>query len=247
MPVNKKPQTKANNSKSPIKKNLSKSYSKKNTNNNSIYLIIGIIISILILVIGLFFIFNKSKDNSKANKTIYIKADKKPEKLKVESYTDSEKKEKVIKETFKHSSKEANTDKPAENKQNLTSTNYPNKFLSPAREWQPINPGLRVATNGCNNLVYGGYPKTNLILTILENTSYYTAYSELKRNPIWVAYRLDSFKGKNSLQRLTKFVPDLRTKSKINQKVYSKTGYDKGHMCPNSLCEKRTGRNFFNV
>lgn len=121
-------------------------------------------------------------------------------------------------------------------------TSTPSKFVSPAREWQPINPGLREATNRFKNLVYGGAPTTKHAVTILQNTPYYSAYSESRRNPLWVGYYLKAFKTNGRLPRPMGFITDYRTKSKVDQKVYTRTGYDRGHMCPNAAIASRYGK-----
>lgn len=240
MPANQKPATKAyaKTNKKPITKAANK---KSKQEKKSTFLIVGIFLLLIIFVSGCFYFTYKKTNNStkKTEKTIYIKADKKPESQKIEVYTEEEQKE-----SSKNNEKKLSLDshKSTETKTNSKPTIYPNKFVSPEREWQPINPGLREATNRFKNLVYGGEPKYLQELNTLENLSYYSAYSEKKKNPIWVAYRLDSFKGQNKLQRLTKFMTDLRTKSKVNQRIYSKTGYDKGHMCPNSAIAARYGK-----
>ena len=207
-------------------------------------LMVGIFILVIALLAGfLFFLFKKPSGNLKKapNKTVYVNAEKEKEKLEVKTYTD--------KEITKTSPPKVNPDKhQTTNSQNsnkktaLIANQYPNKFVSSPREWQPINPGLREATNRFKNLVYGGKPSTILELNILENSSYYSAYSEKRRNPMWVGYRLDVFKGKNNLNRPGKFITDFRTKAKIDPRVYSKTGYDRGHLCPNSAIAARYGR-----
>lgn len=118
----------------------------------------------------------------------------------------------------------------------------PSQFVSPAREWQPISPGLREATNRFKNLVYGGAPVTKHAVTILQNTPYYSAYSESRRNPLWVGYYLKAHKTNGRLPRPMGFITDYRTKAKVDQKVYTRTGYDRGHMCPNAAIASRYGK-----
>ena len=167
-----------------------------------------------------------------------LKAEPKNTDIKTSSFQKKESKNTENKTSSFPKKESKNTEKKELSKQ----INYPNKFVSPAKEWQPINPALRVATNRFDNLVYGGKPITLLDLNILPNTSYYSAYSEKRKNPIWVAYRLDVHKGQNRLSRPGNFITDFRTKSKIDQRVYAKTGYDRGHMCPNSAIAARYGK-----
>ena len=208
-------------------------------------LMIGIFVLVILLSVGILFLvfkkpFSKSS-NSPQTKTVYVNAEKEKEKLEVKTYTDKEPVKTSQPKDYQKKSQSPNN-QISKSKSGSIPPQYQNKFVSSAREWQPINPGLREATNRFKNLVYGGKPSTILDLNILENSSYYSAYSEKKRNPIWVGYRLDYFKGQNKLPRPGGFHPDFRTKARIDQKVYSKTGYDRGHMCPNSAIAARYGK-----
>ncbi len=217
-------------------------------------IIIGFILSIILICGLLVFIFTRKpkvtqppkQQKPQVSKTIQIKAKGKSDKLKVETYTETEEKP-----TYKKNNTSVTPPKNVSHRTlNSSGTQKlpvpPNKFVSPAREWQPINPGLREATNRFKNLVYGGKPVTIQNLNLLENQTYYSAYDERRKNPIWVAYRLDAHqvqnKEPNRLQRPSKFVTDFRTKSKVDQRVYAKTGYDRGHMCPNSAIATRYGK-----
>lgn len=218
-------------------------------------LAIGIFVVFLIICGLIIFLFvrkikNSNSPENKTNKPIYLTATEEPEKIKVtESVSASEKNFlPQQKKSFKtHSdSNKTNFNKSsfnkAEKKEPPKPNNFPNKFVSPDREWQPINPGLREATNRFKNLVYGGQPVTIFNLLVLENSCYFSGYSEKRKNPIWVAYRLDAHKGQNKLSRPGKFLTDFRTKSKVNSNVYAKTGYDRGHLCPNSAIAARYGK-----
>ena len=252
MPINKKPTSNKANSKNTNKKPLVK---KKSKNEVSPALVIGLVFCILLLCFGTFYIYfkikNTSQNNQQKTKTHYITARKEPEKLKVKVYTEeSAKKEekapvKVQPKTKPVETKNTNNTYNS-NKSNNSNNNFkkqfPKKDVSQEREWQPINPAIRAATNRYKNLIYGGLPETKFKVTLLENMAYYSAYSEVKRNPLWVAYRLDPFAGKNRLDRLRKFITDPRTKSKIKEGIYAKSGYDKGHLCPNSAIAARYGR-----
>ena len=251
------------------KKTPSKSANKKVPVNKpkktgiSPFLLTGLILTIIVVVALLLFIFFKKKNNpapppqTKPTKPIYLTATKEPDKIDLvpkpsfkKAPDNTEKKPNDYlgkKKSSVHSTHDTSVlstpNKDVTDKKNAgKAINYPNKFVSSAKEWQPINPGLREATNRFNNLVYGGKPITIIDLKILENISYYSAYSEKRKNPIWVAYRLDVHKGQNKLSRPGKFMVDLRTKSKVNQGIYSKTGYDRGHMCPNSAIAARYGK-----
>ncbi|GAB4267602.1 MAG: DNA/RNA non-specific endonuclease [Candidatus Rifleibacteriota bacterium] len=107
----------------------------------------------------------------------------------------------------------------------------------------PIEPELAEATKQYRGLVYGGAPKSGkLSLTILRNIGYYSAYSEEKRCPLWVAYRLDGHKKNYNLKRPDKFKVDMRTSSRITPNDYKSSGYDRGHMAPNSAIMAEYGK-----
>ena len=247
MPDNKKPGASTAHSKG----NKPKPFvSKPRKKEISPALMVGIFIFVIALFAGLLFVLFKkpfsSNTNQQKNKTVYVKAEKEHEKLEVKTYTDKE----LTKspqpsdspQKSQYSKSQYSNSQYSKSKSVTTTPQYQNKFVSSAREWQPINPGLREATNRFKNLVYGGKPNTIFDLNILENSSYYSAYSEKRRNPLWVGYRLDAFKGQNKLTRPGRFLTDFRTKAKIDQRVYSKTGYDRGHMCPNSAIAARYGK-----
>lgn len=107
----------------------------------------------------------------------------------------------------------------------------------------PIDPALIEATEKTNNLVMGGPPKTSSATSVLllKNIAYYSGYSDDRRNPLWVGYRLDAKESGMKLKRPSGFKTDMRTLSRISHKDFSKTGYDRGHMAPNSAIALRYG------
>ncbi len=107
----------------------------------------------------------------------------------------------------------------------------------------PVDKALREATKGTGNVVYGGNPITasNTRLVLLKNIAYHAGYSEERRNPIWVAYRLDTDQPGEKFKRPKGFKPDLRTSSRIEPKDFVKSGYDRGHMAPNAAIADRYG------
>ncbi len=234
---------------------LKNKLSKTSTNKKSISPTIIIVVLIIIVLFFSGFIYFLTKRNNSSyksskttkfsnTKTIYKSSNTQISKNnKIDSPKAETTKEDIIKNNILNKNSIPLDYKEPHTKasQNDNSSFY-NKFVSPAREWQPINPGLREATNRYKNLVYGGKPETNQVLNILENMSYYSAYSETRRNPIWVAYRLDAHKGQNKFTRPGKFITDFRTKAKVSQGLYSKTGYDRGHLCPNSAIAARYGK-----
>lgn len=107
----------------------------------------------------------------------------------------------------------------------------------------PVEEAIREATKKTNNLVYAGIPNAGKIsLTILRNIGFYSGYSEEKRNPLWVAYKIDSSGRNYELKRPSGFKPDQRTFSRINPKDYKSSGYDRGHLAPNSAISSEYGK-----
>lgn len=108
----------------------------------------------------------------------------------------------------------------------------------------PIDAALREATQKSRNIVFGGPPiiASNTRLTILQNIAYHTGYNEERRSPAWVAYRLDAGENSDKLKRPKGFKSDLRTMARISPNDYSKSGYDRGHLAPNSAIATRFGR-----
>jgi endonuclease G len=87
-------------------------------------------------------------------------------------------------------------------------------------------------------LTLGGVPETAHSITLLSNKGYIVAYDEERKNPAWVAYKV--FKPKYPPHtRPERFESDPRTRARVESSVYSRSGFDRGHMAPNraiSLC-----------
>ncbi|HOI92033.1 MAG TPA: DNA/RNA non-specific endonuclease [Candidatus Rifleibacterium sp.] len=107
----------------------------------------------------------------------------------------------------------------------------------------PIDEALREATRRTGNVVFGGNPVINSssTVTLLKNIAYHAGYCEERRNPLWVAYRLDAKEAGEKLKRPKGFKADLRTLSRVSPNDFAKTGYDRGHMAPNSAIAQRFG------
>lgn len=113
------------------------------------------------------------------------------------------------------------------------------------KPWKvPVEPAIARATEETESLVYGGLPKHlgDQQLTIIGNIGFYAGYCEGRRNPLWVAYRVDEEVRYEGLSRPTHFTVDHRTESKISSARYSNSGYDRGHLAPNSAIATRFGR-----
>ena len=75
-------------------------------------------------------------------------------------------------------------------------------------------------------------------IKVLHNAGYITGYDESKHSPAWVAYRLHRHGevGENSVaapRDLFRFKTDSRTESRITERFYHRSGYDRGHLAPN--------------
>jgi endonuclease G, mitochondrial len=94
------------------------------------------------------------------------------------------------------------------------------------------------------SVCYAGLPKSNsgqTTFTVLKNIGYWVGYSESYKTPLWSAYRLFKVDNPKSFPRLKKFIVDNRTISKIRHEDYTNSGYDRGHMAPNSAICTRYG------
>ncbi len=80
-------------------------------------------------------------------------------------------------------------------------------------------------------------------LRILRNDAYLLAYSETKKNALWVSYKV-SKKPKPSryTKRPKNYKVDWRSFSAVNAKNFKRTGYDRGHLAPNYAIGSRFGR-----
>jgi endonuclease G len=77
-------------------------------------------------------------------------------------------------------------------------------------------------------------PKTNAD-NITHHKGFSLQYSEEHEQPLWVAYELTKSETKNKFKRTNKFLQDPKISSKTaNNKDYSKSGYDRGHLAPAS-------------
>ena len=75
----------------------------------------------------------------------------------------------------------------------------------------------------------------------MRNTGYVAGWSDLRREPLWVAYRLDPQTGKHNLKRPARFTPDPRVAHPGDTHDYDATGYDRGHLAPNAAIAQRYG------
>lgn len=86
---------------------------------------------------------------------------------------------------------------------------------------------------GADQYTFAGIPASIRPLKILKNSGYIVGYDEELRNPAWVAYRLKHNPSGQTTDRPDGFEVDRRTRSRVEHRDYTNTGYDRGHMAPN--------------
>ena len=100
--------------------------------------------------------------------------------------------------------------------------------------------------------LYVGEPKVQSrklvsAMQVLDNPGFRIGYSEQHRQPLWVAFRAASVKGRPRLgERPAHFEPDPRVKHPVSSWDYAgrkgESKYDRGHLAPNYLIGKLYGR-----
>ncbi len=83
---------------------------------------------------------------------------------------------------------------------------------------------------------YAGFPKPagDAYVRILQNRAYVVGYSEERKNPLWVAYKLVPQHLPINYKRPKSFNTDTRTLARVRDSDYRNSGYQRGHMAPNS-------------
>jgi endonuclease G len=105
-----------------------------------------------------------------------------------------------------------------------------------------------------SNIVYAGLPKWSTRtghekITVLTNCAYIVGYSDVRKNPVWVAYHLRKLGsvGEHAANpdRKDNFRADARTTSKVDDEAFdfSHTKCDRGHMAPSYGIGSRYGAN----
>jgi endonuclease G len=77
---------------------------------------------------------------------------------------------------------------------------------------------------------------------VLENNSYKVGYCKSRMIALWSAYRFFQVDEIKSPEKRPSYKDDLRTGIKLGSKIYSKTGYDAGHLAPNAGIYNRYGK-----
>ncbi|MBF0500057.1 MAG: DNA/RNA non-specific endonuclease, partial [Candidatus Riflebacteria bacterium] len=115
----------------------------------------------------------------------------------------------------------------------------------PVSESVPVGESVEKSTHEAWDLVYAGFPRviaTESVYESLRNKAYAVGYSELRHDPLWVSYRLGHVDKAEILPRPSRFESDRRTKNIVYPQDYTKTGFDRGHMAPNSEIAVRYGQ-----
>jgi endonuclease G len=95
--------------------------------------------------------------------------------------------------------------------------------------------------------VYAGLPRASSFslrnrVHVLENDGFTIGYSEIRRNPLWVAYHARPIKRRRDYRRPEKFEVDTRTLIRVTPRDYSNSGYQRGHLAPSWLIAQLYGR-----
>jgi endonuclease G len=66
----------------------------------------------------------------------------------------------------------------------------------------------------------------------ISHTYYTISYSDADKQAEWAAYYLTPASINGTEKRATKFMPDPLLKAPVKPNNFTKTGYDRGHLCP---------------
>jgi endonuclease G, mitochondrial len=91
-----------------------------------------------------------------------------------------------------------------------------------------------------DRLVFGGAPRPGpgagdeVRFTTLKNQGYVVGYSDSRRDPLWVSYRVFHVAQPFDFPRPSGFSSDSRTDARVKDSDFTRSGYQRGHMAPNS-------------
>jgi endonuclease G len=89
--------------------------------------------------------------------------------------------------------------------------------------------------------LYAGTP-VGPEVQVLRNPGFLVGYSARHRQPLWVAYRAESLKGRRPYKRDDRFEPDPRVTEPVQHWDYKGSGYTRGHLAPAYLIGRLYGR-----
>ncbi len=97
--------------------------------------------------------------------------------------------------------------------------------------------------------VYAGNPRPMPSfqgqIQVLTNIGYLVGYSEERKDPVWVGYRLFKISSLQAPKRPRQFMVDARTAARVTSTDYTGSGFDRGHMSPNyaiAICYGRSAQ-----
>jgi endonuclease G len=89
-----------------------------------------------------------------------------------------------------------------------------------------------------DRILFGGAPVAhgpNITFTTLKNSAYIVGYSESRKDPLWSAHRVIHMDHPFLLERPKgEFLTDMRTEARVTHHDFTGSGFDRGHMSPNS-------------
>lgn len=90
---------------------------------------------------------------------------------------------------------------------------------------------------------YAGLPRTDSAgpVTVLHNHGFIVGYSEHRRDPLWVAFRVQAVYGAQLPPR-PRFRRDPRSPAGVSYYDFAGSGYDRGHLAPNYSMARLYGR-----
>jgi len=98
-------------------------------------------------------------------------------------------------------------------------------------------------------MLYQGAPQAisnlnvNTWFRVLRNNGFMVGYSDIRGNPLWVAYALTPVPSDvKRLKRPTTFETDWRGLNRVSHGDYTKSGYDRGHNAPNYAISSLNGK-----
>ena len=96
--------------------------------------------------------------------------------------------------------------------------------------------------------VYMGTPQTQGVSLkafhrVMRNSDFMIGYSDYRGNPLWVTYLLTPIpKDSKRYKRPSTFTKDWRNITQLTTNDYTHSGYDRGHMAPNSAISRLYGK-----
>lgn len=105
---------------------------------------------------------------------------------------------------------------------------------------EEIRAYVRIRPRTANDSLYAGAPRSPKKLTVLRNIGYACGYDETSHTPAWVSYRITKHGEAGTdiqapNQHRPTFETDPRTQALIKPSLFSRSGFDRGHMAANEV------------